>query len=310
MEFAMVLLDYLWIFILAIFVIVVIIKIAIIVPNKYEIVVERLGKYNTTLTSGFHIIVPFIDRMAYKRCLKEEVLDVPEQTCITKDNVSVAIDGFLYLRVEDSQKSAYGIHDYKYGAVQLAQTALRSVIGTLELDKTFEERDSINAKVVEALDKATSSWGVKVLRYELRDIKPPTSILEAMEKQMRAEREKRAAVAQSLGEKESMENVANGEKAATIARSEGDMQAIKNRAEAEAAQITAIAKATADGLEMIAKQMSTTEGTLAANLRIAENYIEQFGNLAKANNTLIIPANVGDVSGMVATMMQTITTTK
>jgi regulator of protease activity HflC (stomatin/prohibitin superfamily) len=236
-------------------------------------------------------LAPFVDRVAYKRSLKEQVLDVPKQTCITRDNVSVDVDGVLYLQVITPEKSAYGISDYEWGAIQLAQTSLRSVMGKLELDRTFEERAKINQEVVEALDAAATPWGVKVLRYEIRDITPPRSVMEAMEKQMRAEREKRAALAQSEGEMQ-----------AQINRSEGEKQAIKNKAEGESAQITIVARATAEGIKMVAEQLASADGITAAQLRIAESYIEQFGRLAKAGNTMIIPADVANVAGMVAAM--------
>ncbi|MCR4666319.1 MAG: paraslipin [Desulfovibrio sp.] len=291
---------------LSLFCIIVLIKTAVVVPNQSAYVVERLGKFSKVLYAGFHLLVPFIDVAAYKRSLKEQVLDVPKQTCITRDNVSVDIDGVLYLQVIVPEKSAYGISDYEWGAIQLAQTSLRSVIGKLELDKTFEERTRINQEVVEALDAATAPWGVKVLRYEIRDITPPHSVMEAMEKQMRAEREKRAAIAQSEGEMQSKINLAEGEKQAAIAESEGQKQAMINKAEGEARQITMVATATADGLHSIAEQMKSTEGVSAAQLRLAEAYIEQFGNLAKKGSTMIIPSNVADCAGMVATMTKII----
>jgi len=291
---------------LAIFLIIVLVKTAVVVPNQSAYIVERLGKFSKVLYAGFHILVPFIDVTAYKRSLKEQVLDVPKQTCITRDNVSVDIDGVLYLQVITPEKSAYGISDYEWGAIQLAQTSLRSVIGKLELDKTFEERTRINQEVVEALDAATAPWGVKVLRYEIRDITPPMTVMEAMEKQMRAEREKRAAIAQSEGEKQAKINLAEGEKGAAIAESEGQKQAMINKAEGEAEQIRKVAQATADGLKLIAQQMSSGDGIAAAQLRLAEAYIAQFGELARKGNTMIIPANVADAAGMVATMTKII----
>lgn len=290
--------------VLAVFVVIALVKTAVVVPNRSAFIVERLGKFHTVLYAGFHLLVPFVDVVAYRRSLKEQVLDVPKQTCITRDNVSVDIDGVLYLQVITPEKSAYGISDYEFGAVQLAQTALRSAIGKLELDRTFEERSKINQEVVEALDAATSPWGVKVLRYEIRDITPPASVMEAMEKQMRAEREKRAVIAQSEGEMQSRKNLAEGAKAAAIAQSEGEMQAMKNQAEGEAAQIRIVATATAEGIRLVADQLGVDGGVTAAQLRIAESYLEKFGNLAKTNNTMIIPANVADVAGMVATMTQ------
>ncbi|MDR0239558.1 MAG: paraslipin [Deltaproteobacteria bacterium] len=286
----------------ALLTVVVMIKTAVVVPNQLAYVVERLGKFNKVLYAGFHILFPFVDRVAYRRSLKEQVLDVPKQTCITRDNVSVDVDGVIYLQVITPEKSAYGISDYEWGAVQLAQTSLRSVIGKLELDRTFEERAKINQEVVEALDAATAPWGVKVLRYEIRDITPPRTVMEAMEKQMRAEREKRAAIAQSEGEMQAQINRSEGEKQALINQSEGEKQAMKNKAEGESAQITIVADATAEGIRMVAQQLAQANGITAAQLRIAESYIEQFGKLAKANNTTIIPADVANVAAMVAAM--------
>ena len=288
--------------IFALLTVIVIIRTAVVVPNQSAHVVERLGKFNKVLYAGFHLLVPFVDRVAYRRSLKEQVLDVPKQTCITRDNVSVDVDGVIYLQVIIPEKSAYGISDYEWGAVQPAQTSLRSVMGKLELDRTFEERAKINQEVVEALDAATSPWGVKVLRYEIRDITPPRTVMEAMEKQMRAEREKRAAIAQSEGEMQAQINKSEGEKQALINKSEGEKQAIKNKAEGERAQITIVANATAEGIRMVAEQLAQANGITAAQLRIAESYIEQFGKLAKASNTTIIPADVANVAGMVAAM--------
>ena len=290
-----------WLFLLAVLVIIVLIKTAVVVPNQSAYVVERLGKFHKVLYAGFHLLLPFVDVVAYKRSLKEQVLDVPKQTCITRDNVSVDIDGVLYLQVITPEKSAYGISDYEWGAIQLAQTSLRSVIGKLELDKTFEERTRINQEVVEALDAATAPWGVKVLRYEIRDITPPATVMEAMEKQMRAEREKRATIAESEGEMQSQINRAEGAKAAAIAQSEGQKQAIINQAEGEAAQIRTVATATAEGLRIVGDQLGN-DGVAAAQLRLAEAYINEFGKLAKTGNSMIIPADVADAAGMVATM--------
>ena len=278
--------------VLALFVVIILFKTALVVPNKQAVVVERLGK--------FHILIPFIDTVAYRRSLKEEVLDVPKQTCITKDNVSVDIDGILYLQVINPEKSAYGISNYMIGSIQLAQTALRSTIGKLVLDRTFEERHTINQEVIAALDAATAPWGIKVLRYEVRDITPPSGVMQAMEKQMRAEREKRALIAQSEGEMQARINMAEGAKAAAIAESEGRLQAQKNQAEGDAVLIRTVAQATADGLRLVGEQMRQPGGITAANLRVAEHYLEQFGELAKANNTMIIPTNMADVGGLVA----------
>ena len=294
-----------WLFLLAVLVIIVLIKTAVVVPNQSAYVVERLGKFHKVLYAGFHLLLPFVDVVAYKRSLKEQVLDVPKQTCITRDNVSVDIDGVLYLQVITPEKSAYGISDYEWGAIQLAQTSLRSVIGKLELDKTFEERTRINQEVVEALDAATAPWGVKVLRYEIRDITPPATVMEAMEKQMRAEREKRATIAESEGEMQSQINRAEGAKAAAIAQSEGQKQATINQAEGEAAQTRTVATATAEGLRIVGDQLGN-DGVAAAQLRLAEAYINEFGKLAKTGNSMIIPADVADAAGMVATMTKII----
>lgn len=293
--------DFGWLVLLALLFVVVLAKSAVVVPNQSAYVVERLGKFHTVLYAGFHILVPFIDRVAYRRTLKEQVLDVPKQTCITRDNVSVDIDGVLYLQVITPEKSAYGISDYEWGAIQLAQTSMRSVIGMLELDKTFEERAHINQEVVEALDAATAPWGVKVLRYEIRDITPPSTVMEAMEKQMRAEREKRATIAESEGEMQAQINRAEGAKKAAIAQSEGQMQALINQAQGEASQIRAVADATAEGLRTVAAELGQ-DGVAAAQLRLAEAYITAFANIAKTTNSLIIPADVADAAGMVAAM--------
>jgi len=272
-----------------------------IVPQRVAFVIERLGKYSRTLDAGFHILIPFLDRVAYKRSLKEEALDVAQQTCITKDNVSIDVDGILYLQVIDAQKSAYGIEDYKYAVAQLAQTTMRSVFGTFDLDGTFEARDNINTKVVQAVDEASDPWGVKVTRYEIKDIIPPQSIIEAMEKQMRAERDKRAAIAESEGDKQAEINRAEGKRQAMIAESEGEKQKRINEAEGRAAEIEKVATATARGLINIATAITKEGGGEAVNLRIAEQYIAEFGNLAKEGNTLIIPASLSDVSSVVAT---------
>jgi len=292
--------------VLAVLLIVILIKTAVVVPNQQAFVVERLGKFRTVLYAGFHLLIPFLDVIAYKRSLKEQVLDVPKQTCITRDNVSVDIDGVLYLQVVNPEKSAYGISDFLIGSIQLAQTALRSAIGKLELDRTFEERHTINQEVVAALDAATAPWGIKVLRYEIRDIAPPASVMQAMEKQMRAEREKRAAIAQSEGEMQAQINLAEGAKAAAIAESEGKMQALMNQAKGEASLIETVAQATAEGIRLVAEQMQAPGGVAAANLRVAENWVLQFGNLAKNGTTMIIPQNLADLSGIVAGLTKVI----
>ena len=296
--------------VLAVLVIVVIFKTAVIVPQKSEYVVERLGKYSTTLAAGFHVLVPFLDRVAYKFSLKEEVFDIPSQTCITKDNVTVEVDGLIYLQVMDSKLAAYGINDYRMASSQLAQTTLRSCIGRIDLDKTFEERETINGQVVDSIDLAAQAWGVKVLRYEVKDILPPQSVKNAMEAQMTAEREKRAAIAKSEGERQATINRAEGERQDAILRSEGEKQRRINEAEGRAREILAVAEATAEGLKMIAGQLQGPGGQAAANLRVAEQYISEFGKLAQTSNTLVIPNNVSDVSGMVATALSTLDTMK
>ena len=293
--------------VLVLLIVFILFKTALVVPNQQAVVVERLGKFHAVLYAGFHILIPFIDSVAYRRSLKEDVLDVPKQTCITKDNVSVDIDGVLYLQVVnpgESRPTASAITCS--GSVQLAQTALRSAIGKLELDRTFEERNTINQEVVSALDLATAPWGIKVLRYEIRDITPPSGVMQAMEKQMRAEREKRALIAQSEGEMQARINMAEGSKAAAIAESEGKLQAMKNQAEGDAVLIRAVAQATADGLRLVADEMDKPGGTQAANLRIAENYIEQFGKLAKESNTMILPTDLANVSGLVSSLTSVI----
>jgi regulator of protease activity HflC (stomatin/prohibitin superfamily) len=289
--------------VLAAVIIVLLVKTAVIVPQRSEYIIERLGKYSQSLGAGFHILIPFLDRVAYKRSLKEEVMDIASQDCITTDNVSVSVDGVLYLQVIDSKLSAYGIDDYRVAASQLAQTSLRSVIGKIELDRTFEERESLNQRVVAAIDEAAQNWGIKVLRYEIKDITPPKSVMDAMEKQMKAEREKRAAVATSEGDRQSRINRAEGLKKEAIEVSEGEKQKRINEAEGQAKEIELIAHATAEGIKKIAESLSLTGGETAANLRVAEKYIAEFGNLAKENNTMIIPTNMGDISSMVATVM-------
>jgi regulator of protease activity HflC (stomatin/prohibitin superfamily) len=296
--------------VLAVIIIILLIKTAVIVPQRSEYVIERLGKYRKSISAGFHILVPFLDKVAYKRSLKEEVMDVPSQDCITTDNVTVSVDGILYIQVIDSKLSAYGIDDYKYAAGQLAQTSLRSVIGKIELDRTFEERDSLNQQVVAAIDEAAQNWGVKVLRYEIKDITPPQSVMEAMEKQMRAEREKRASIATSEGDRQARINRAEGLKREAIEVSEGEKQKRINEAEGQAKEIELVAQATAEGIKKVAEALNLDGGETAANLRVAEKYIVEFGNLAKKNNTMIIPANMGDISSMVATVMSVLGHTK
>lgn len=291
---------------LVVFVVVLLVKTAVVVDQQYEYVIERLGKYRTTLEAGFHILVPFFDKVAYKRSLKEESIDIPAQTCITADNVSMEIDGCLYLQVVNSRQSAYGIDNYHFAVAQMAQTSLRSAIGKISLDNTFEARETLNRQVVEALDEASQNWGVKVLRYEIKDIQPPRSVLDAMEKQMKAEREKRAEIAKSEGERQSMINRAEGERAEAIARSEGEKTRRINEAEGQAQEILKVAEATAEGIRRVAESLSVPGGQDAANLEVAKKYLDQFGKLAKENNTMIVPANLADVSSMVATVMTTL----
>lgn len=295
---------------LFIFVLVILAKSVRVVPQKSAYIVERLGKYKKTLTAGFHVLVPLLDRVAYKHTLKEQALDVASQTCITKDNISVEVDGILYLQVMDPVKSSYGIDDYSFASTQLAQTTMRSIIGRMELDKTFEERETINVSIVEAVDKASDPWGVKVTRYEVKNITPPQSIKDAMEKQMRAEREKRALIAESEGDRQAKMNRADGDKQELIARSEGEKQRRINEAEGRAAEIEKVAIATALGLKEIATVINGKGGADAVNLRIAEQYIGEFGKLAKENNTMILPSNLTDIGGLVATIGKVMDTTR
>ena len=285
---------------IVIFAIVLIARTATVVPQQSAYVIENLGKYSRTLRAGFHILIPFIERVAYKHSLKEIAIDVPEQVCITKDNVQVGVDGVLYLQIMDAQRASYGIHDYVFAISQLAQTTLRSEIGRIDLDRTFEERGQINANVVRQLDLASDPWGVKVLRYEIRTINPPTDVIEAMEKQMRAEREKRAVILQSEGMRDSEINRAEGDKQKVIKESEASRQQQINEAEGQALAIQAIASATAAGLREIASAVSVEGGRQALELRVAEQYVEQFGGLAREANTLVVPANLSDVSSMLA----------
>ena len=285
--------------VLAVFAIIVFFKTIRIVPQKSAFLVERLGKYNTTLDAGFHILVPFLDKVSYHHTLKEQAVDVPPQTCITKDNIAVEVDGILYMQVIDAKKASYGIDNYRFAATQLAQTTMRSVIGKLDLDKTFEERENINSVIVDAVDKASDPWGVKVTRYEVKNINPPGSIKDAMEQQMRAERGKRAAIATSEGDRQSKINRAEGEKRQVIAQSEGEKQRRINEADGQAAEIEKVATATAEGIRKIAKAIIEEGGSEAVNLRIAEQYLRQFGNLAKKNNSMIIPSDLSDIAGII-----------
>lgn len=289
-----------------IFVLVLFTKTMRIVPQRSAFIVERLGKYSSTLEAGFHILVPFLDNVAYKHTLKEQAIDVPPQTCITRDNISVEVDGILYLQVVDPKKASYGIDHYRFASIQLAQTTMRSVIGKLELDKTFEERETINSAIVDAVDRASDPWGVKVSRYEVKNIAPPQSIKDAMEKQMRAEREKRATIAESEGQKQSKINVADGDKQELIRRSEGEKLKRINEAEGKAAEIESIARATAEGIRKVASAIQDKGGIEAINLRVAEQYLTEFGKLASENNTMILPGNLTDIAGIVATAMSVI----
>ena len=292
--------------VLAALVVVVVAKTAVVVPQQSAYVVERLGKYAATLDAGFHMLVPFIDRIRYKHSLKEAAIDIPEQVCITRDNVQVSVDGILYLKVLNPQRASYGISDFHFALIQLGQTTLRSEIGKIELDRTFEERTNINIQVVNELDKASEAWGVKVLRYEIKNITPPKGVLDAMEKQMRAEREKRAVILTSEGERDAAINQAEGEKQQVIKASEAKKQQQINEAEGAAAAILAIAQATAEGLRKVAETIQVPGGQEAVQLRVAEQYITKFGELAKTTNTLILPATVSDVGSMIALAMSAI----
>ena len=275
-----------------------------VVPQQTAWVVERLGKFHAVLNPGLNIIIPFIDRVAYRHSLKEIPLDTPSQVCITRDNTQLTVDGVLYFQVTDPKRASYGTSNYVIAITQLAQTTLRSVIGRMELDKTFEERDAINNNVVSAIDEAAMNWGVKVLRYEIKDLTPPAVILQAMQQQITAEREKRALIAASEGKKQEQINLGTGAREAAIAQSEGEKQAEINKAEGQAAATLAIAKATAEALRTVAAATQTEGGMTAVNLQVAEKYVDAFGKLAKENNTLIVPGNLGDMSGMIASAMK------
>jgi regulator of protease activity HflC (stomatin/prohibitin superfamily) len=274
-----------------------------IVPQQHAWVVERLGKYDRTLTPGLKFLMPFIERVAYRHSLKEVPLDVPSQVCITKDNTQLQVDGIIYFQVTDPMRASYGSSNYVLAITQLAQTLLRSVIGKMELDKTFEERDAINASVVSALDEAAANWGVKVLRYEIKDLTPPAEILRSMQAQITAEREKRALIAASEGRKQEQINIATGEREAFIARSEGERQAEINKAEGEAAAITTVANATADAIRKIAEAIRSPGGEQAVQLKVAEKAVEAYAQLAQKNNTMIVPGNMTEVSALIGTAM-------
>ena len=274
-----------------------------IVPQQHAWVVERLGKYDRTLTPGLSFVVPFVDRVAYKHSLKEVPLDVPSQVCITRDNTQLQVDGIIYYQITDPMRASYGSSNYVFAITQLAQTLLRSVIGKMELDKTFEERNQINAAVVSALDEAAMNWGVKVLRYEIKDLTPPAEILRSMQAQITAEREKRALIAASEGRKQEQINIATGEREAFIARSEGQRQAEINKAHGEAAAIIAVADASADAIRKIAEAIRSPGGEQAVQLKVAEKAVEAFAQLARTNNTMIVPGNMGEIGGLIATAM-------
>ena len=289
--------------IFAIVVVIVVFRTAVVVPQQSAYVVERVGRYHATLNAGFHILVPFVDAIRYRHSLKEIALDIPAQVCITRDNVQVGVDGILYLKVLNAERASYGINDYIFAITQLAQTNLRSEVGKIDLDRTFEERSTINIQVVSELDKASEAWGVKVLRYEIKNIQPPADILAAMEKQMRAEREKRALILTSEGQRDAAINNAEGEKQQVIKASEASRQQQINEAEGRAQAIRAVAAATADGVRQVADAIRQPGGIEAVQLRVAEQYVAQFGELAKKTNTVVVPANVSDISGMIASAM-------
>jgi regulator of protease activity HflC (stomatin/prohibitin superfamily) len=293
-------------FILAVLVLIVIAKTAIVVPQQSAYVVERLGRYSATLGAGFHVLMPFVDTIRYRHSLKEMAVDIPAQVCITRDNVQVGVDGVLYLKVLNPERASYGISDYMFAISQLAQTTLRSEVGKIDLDKSFEERTNINTAVVSELDKASESWGVKVLRYEIKNITPPHDVLAAMEKQMRAEREKRAVILTSEGTRDAAINTAEGAKQEVIKQSEARKQQQINEAEGEAAAIMAVATATAEGIRRVAEAIKLPGGYEAVQLRVAEQYIGEFGELAKTSNTLVLPANVADVGSMIALAMKAV----
>src|SRR5687767_7889996 len=290
--------------ILTFLVLIVIAKTAIVVPQQSAYVVERLGRFHAILNAGFHVLLPFVDVIRYRHSLKEVAIDIPAQVCITRDNVQVGVDGVLYLKVLNPERASYGISDYNFAISQLAQTTLRSEVGKIDLDRTFEERTTINTAVVGELDKASEAWGVKVLRYEIKNIQPPGDVLAAMEKQMRAEREKRAVILTSEGQRDAAINTAEGEKQQVIKASEASRQQQINEAEGQAQAILAVASATAEVIRQVASAIRTDGGMEAVQLRVAEQYVEQFGKLAKSSNTLVIPATLSDVSGMIAAAMK------
>jgi regulator of protease activity HflC (stomatin/prohibitin superfamily) len=292
-----------FVFTLVILVVLVLLRSIKVVPQQNAYVIERLGKFHEVLQPGFSFIVPFLDKVAYKHSLKENALDIPEQICITKDNVQVAVDGVVFMQVVDASKASYGIVNYKFAVAQLAQTTMRSEIGKIDLDKTFEERTNVNRAIVNSIDEASIGWGVKILRYEIKNITPPKTVLLAMEKQMQAEREKRAVILTSEGEKQSAINAAEGQKQKVVLESEGLRQRQMNEAEGEAAAIRSVALATADGIRAVANTIKEDGGMEAIQLRVAEQLIEQYGKLAKTTNTMILPANFSDMGGMITAAM-------
>jgi len=289
--------------VLAIIAIIFIVQTIKIVPQQHAWVVERLGKYDRTLTPGLSFVVPFMERVAYKHSLKEVPLDVPSQVCITRDNTQLQVDGIIYFQITDPMRASYGSSNYVFAITQLAQTLLRSVIGKMELDKTFEERDAINASVVNALDEAAMNWGVKVLRYEIKDLTPPAEILRSMQAQITAEREKRALIAASEGRKQEQINIATGEREASIARSEGERQAQINTAQGQASAIVAVAEATAEAIRKVADAIRAPGGEQAVQLKVAEKAVEAYAQLAQKNNTMIVPGNMTEVSALIGTAM-------
>ncbi len=296
--------------VVALLAVIIIAKGVCIIPQQSATVIERLGKFDRVLHAGISYIIPFVDRVAYKHTLKEQAMDIPEQVCITRDNVQVGVDGVIFIQVFDPQMASYGISNYVFSIVQLAQTTMRSEVGKIDLDKTFEERTTINSAIVNAINDASRTWGVKILRYEIKNIRPPDNVLNAMEKQMQAEREKRAVILQSEGEKQSAVNVAEGQKQKVVLESEAVRQKQINEATGQAEAIRAIANATADGLKAVAGAVQAQGGMEAVQLRVAEKLVEQFGHLAKQGNTLILPANFGDMSSLIATAMSVVKQTK
>mgnify|MGYP001122886471 FL=1 len=299
-----------FILLLAVFAVIFIRDAVKVVPQQEAWVVERFGKFHSVLEPGLNFIVPLIDKVAYKQTLKEIPMDTSSQICITKDNTQLQVDGVLYFQVTNPELASYGTSDFVMAITQLAQTSLRSVIGTMSLDKTFEEREEINARVVQAVDEAAQTWGVKVLRYEIKDLTPPKEILRAMQLQITAEREKRAVIATSEGQRQKEINVAEGERASMIAQSEGEMQAAINRAEGEARAIEAVAKAQAEAIRLVAEAIALNKGLEAVNLQVAEKYVEAFGNIAQKSSTLLLPANLADISSMVASAMAIVKNTE